>query len=54
MPKKETELELSQRAERISAAITYLESQKAEMKTNVLVAPVGCSIVLEFIPILVP
>ena len=44
MPKKETELELSQRAERISAAIASLESQKAEIESSSLIAPVGCSI----------
>jgi multidrug resistance efflux pump len=42
MPKKESELELSQRAERITKAIAYLESQKAEIERNELVAPVGC------------
>ncbi len=42
MPKKESELELSQRAERITEAIAYLESQKAEIERNGLVAPVGC------------
>ena len=42
MPKKESELELSQRAELITEAIAYLESQKAEIERNELVAPVGC------------
>lgn len=42
MQKKESELELSQRAERITKAIAYLESQKAEIERNELVAPVGC------------
>ena len=42
MPKKESELELSQRAERITQAIAYLESQKAEIERNELIAPVGC------------
>lgn len=41
MPKKESELEISQRAERIRQAIAYLESQKAEIEKNQLIAPVG-------------
>lgn len=41
MPKKESELEISQRAERIKQAIAYLESQKAEVEKNQLIAPVG-------------
>jgi hypothetical protein len=41
MPKKESELEISQRAERIKQAIVYLESQKAEIEKNQLIAPVG-------------
>jgi hypothetical protein len=41
MPKKESELEISQRAERIKQAIAYLESQKAEIEKNQLIAPVG-------------
>jgi hypothetical protein len=41
MPKKESELEISQRAERIKQAIAYLESQKAEIERNELIAPVG-------------
>jgi hypothetical protein len=41
MPKKESELEISQRAERIKQAIVYLESQKAEIAKNQLIAPVG-------------
>jgi hypothetical protein len=34
MPKQESELEISQRAERIKQAIVYLESQKAEIAKN--------------------
>ena len=41
MPKKESELEITQRAERIGEAIAYLEAQKAELETNGLIAPVG-------------
>lgn len=41
MPKKESELEISQRAERIKQAIAYLESQKAEIEKNQLKAPTG-------------
>jgi hypothetical protein len=41
MPKKESELEISQRPERIKQAIVYLESQKAEIEKNQLIAPVG-------------
>ena len=41
MPRKESELELSQRAERIQNAIAYLESQKAKIEDSELVAPVG-------------
>ena len=42
MPKKESELEISQRAERIREAIAYLESQKAKIERTEVVAPVGC------------
>ena len=41
MPKKESKSEISQRAERITEAIAYLESQKAEIERNELIAPVG-------------
>ena len=41
MPRKESELEISQRAERISEAIAHLESQKTEIERNELIAPVG-------------
>lgn len=41
MPKKESELEIGQRAERIREAIALLESQKAEIEKNQLIAPVG-------------
>ncbi len=41
MPRKESELEISQRAERIREAIAHLESKKAEIERNELVAPVG-------------
>ena len=41
MPKKESELEISQRAERIQQTIALLESQKAELERNQLVAPMG-------------
>jgi hypothetical protein len=42
MPKKESELEMSQRAERIRTAIALLESKKFEIENNESVAPVGC------------
>ncbi len=42
MAKKESELEISQRAERIRTAIALLESQKAEIERNEVVAPLGC------------
>jgi hypothetical protein len=42
MAKKENELEISQRAERIRTAIVLLESQIAEIERNEVVAPVGC------------
>jgi hypothetical protein len=41
MPKKESELEISQRAERIQQTIALLESQKAELERNQVVAPLG-------------
>lgn len=41
MPKKESELELTQRAERIRETIAYLEAQKAELEINQLIAPFG-------------
>lgn len=41
MPKKESELQISQRAERIAKAIADLESQKAEIEGNQPIAPVG-------------
>ena len=42
MPKKETELEREQRAERISAVITELQAQKSEIEAAGVVAPPGC------------
>lgn len=41
MPNKESELEISQRAERIQQTIALLESQKAELERNQVVAPLG-------------
>ena len=41
MAKKESELEISQRAERIRNAIANLESQKAELSRYESIAPVG-------------
>ena len=41
MPNKECELEISQRAERIQQIIALLESQKAELERNQVVAPMG-------------
>ena len=41
MPKKESELEISQRAERIQQTIALLESQKAEIERSQIVAPLG-------------
>ncbi len=41
MPKKESELEISQRAGRIQPTIALLESQKAELERNQVVAPMG-------------
>ncbi len=41
MPKKESELEISQRAERIQETIALLESQKAELERNQVVALLG-------------
>ena len=41
MPKKESGLEISQRAERIQQTIALLESRKAEIERNQVVAPVG-------------
>ncbi|NEO33280.1 MAG: hypothetical protein F6K36_23215 [Symploca sp. SIO3C6] len=42
MPRKETELEIAQRAERIQAAIAELSRQKSEIEANGEVAPAGC------------
>ena len=42
MPKKETELEREQRAERISAVITELQAPKSEIEAAGVVAPPGC------------
>jgi hypothetical protein len=41
MPKKESEMEIGQRAERIRNAIANLESQKAELSRHESIAPVG-------------
>lgn len=41
MPKKESELEITQRVERIREAIAYLESRKAELERSGLIAPFG-------------
>ena len=41
MPKKESDLEISQRAERIRNAIANLESQKAKLSGHESIAPVG-------------
>ncbi len=46
MAKEESELEISQRAERIRTAIALLESQKAEIERNEVVAPLGCCVML--------
>ena len=45
MPKKESELETEQRAERISATIGLLQAQKSEIERSGVVAPPGCSVV---------
>ena len=42
MIKKESELEINQRAERIQQAIALLEYKKSEIERNEVVAPVGC------------
>jgi hypothetical protein len=42
MPKKESEQEKTQRAERIAQAIAALELEKSKIETNESVAPVGC------------
>lgn len=42
MTKKESELEINQRAERIRTAIANLEFKKSEIERNEVVAPVGC------------
>ena len=41
MAKKESELKISQRAERIRQTIALLESQKAEIEKNSAIAPMG-------------
>lgn len=41
MAKKESELEISQRAERIQQTIALLESQKTELEKNSALAPMG-------------
>ena len=42
MPKKESELEREQRAERIQTAIALLQAQKLEIEAGGVVAPTGC------------
>ncbi len=42
MPKKESELEISRRAERIGVAIAELQAQKSEIENSGVVAPPGC------------
>ena len=42
MPKKESELEREQRAERIQTAIALLQAQKSEIEAEGAVAPSGC------------
>ena len=44
MSKKESELEIEQRAERISATIAFLQQQKSEIERSGVVAPPGCSV----------
>ena len=44
MSKKESKLEIEQRAERISATIAFLQQQKSEIEASGVVAPSGCSI----------
>ena len=42
MPKKESELEREQRAERIQTTIALLQAQKSEIEGSGVVAPPGC------------
>lgn len=42
MPRKESQLEISDRAERIEQAINYLEKKIAQLETEGEVAPIGC------------
>jgi hypothetical protein len=42
MPKKESELEREQRAERIQTTIALLQAQKSEIEASGVVAPPGC------------
>lgn len=42
MPKKESELQKEQRAERITTAIALLQAQKSEIEAEGVVAPPGC------------
>lgn len=42
MPKKESELEREQRAERIQTTIALLQAQKSEIEAGGVVAPSGC------------
>lgn len=42
MPKKESELEREQRAERIQTTIALLQAQKSEIEASGAVAPSGC------------
>ena len=44
MPKNSSKIELSQRAERIRAAIAHLSQEKAEISSSGEVAPPGCYI----------
>ena len=44
MSKKESELEIEQRAERISTTIAFLQQQKSEIEHSGVVAPPGCSV----------
>ena len=46
MPKKETELEPEQRAERIQTTIALLQAQKSEIEAAGVVAPPNCYFVL--------
>ena len=44
MSKQETQVEISERAERIEQAINYLQQKIASIKEEGDVAPIGCSV----------